>query len=55
MSSFAVQKKKLSKVYPHPNAFIMFWYIDPGYPTFETFEDARRAAWEAGIVIKVGN
>jgi hypothetical protein len=30
----------------------MLWYIDPGYPTFNSIEAAEKAAYRAGIIIK---
>lgn len=32
--------------------WFMFWYIDPGYPTFDSVESAKEAAYKAGIKIK---
>jgi hypothetical protein len=32
--------------------WFMFWYIDPGYPTFNSLEEAKRVAYDAGIRIK---
>ena len=32
--------------------WFMFWFSDPGYPTYNSIDGAKRAAYEAGIEIK---
>jgi len=50
----------IGKIVPFEQGFrikvkywFMFWFIDPGYPTFPNVEEAKRVAYEAGIKIKV--